>query len=261
MTQLMVVPSPVLSPTIVSQIPDDFTPPQEEWRGQNQGFSREGYEYCPILPWYNEIVTRMHESAAAGQAVVNLSYTHPRGYIPNQIIRRPQVRAALQGWQVITGKTAPTLPPDRWFLPRGAKDLEFCDLDIFLKEIDRREQEAKAEAFGQSQLDAKLHVPAADLSSWHPLGGIPPVIMKRLERRKSPQWREEVRSEIDKLLGDANKSESFANTQDERATAMTDQGKDPTALRAAANDLRERAAVARQNAQWLKKEIGDAKSP
>ena len=238
----------VLSPR--PSLPDDDKGP-EEWRGQHQGFSREGYEYCPILPWYNEVVTRMHEAAAAGTNIVNLSYTHPRGFIPNQIIRRKEIRTALIGWQYDNSRAPVRTAPDNWFLPRGSKDLEYCDLDPFLKEIDRREKEAFA-----AKKEGRF--PLVDLTPWHERGGIPPPIMARLERRKSRTWRDDVLKEIERLNGEANKADGFAKTQDERAVGIKDSGKDPTALLAAAQELRERAEQFRQNAKWLQKELGDA---
>lgn len=247
----------VLSPP---PMPNEDEKGPEEWRGQHQGFSREGYEYCPILPWYNEVVTRMHEAAAAGTNVVNLSCTHPRGYIPNQILRRKEIREALKGWYVDTTKSIPAPAPDHWFMPRGSKDLEYCDLDPFLKEIERREKEATAAAAASRQAGRQT-IPLVDLTSWHERGGIPATIMNRLERRKSKTWREDVMKEIDRLTGEANKAEAFAKTQEERAAAFKDDGKDPSALAAGAQELKARAAQFRENAKWLKKEIGDARGP
>lgn len=243
---------------VVLSPPDDDGLGPEEWRGQHQGFSREGYEYCPILPWYNEVVTRMHEASAIGSHVVNLSHTHPRGYIPNQIIRRKEIRAVLSGWSIDNTKTAVVPAPENWFLPRGSKDLDYCSLEPFLKEIERREKEAQALAEMQSRHDGKRHVPLCDLTSWHERGGIPPPIMERLTRRKSKTWREEMLKEIERLAGEANKADGFAKTQEERGNAFKDDGRDSKPLLDSAKELRERAQQFRQNAEWLKKELGDA---
>jgi hypothetical protein len=247
----------VLSQPMTMKLPEEDQPP-EEWRGQHQGFSKEGYEYCPILPWYNEVVTRMHEASAAGSHVVNLSYTHPRGYIPTKILNRRDIRKVLTGWVVDNAATAPTPAPDHWFLPRGSKDLEYCDLDPFLKEIERREREAVAEALTLSRHDGQRHVPLSDLTTFHPRGGIPPAITKRLDRRRNRTWRQDMTAEIERLTGEANKAEAFAKTQLERAQAFKDQERDPTALQAGAKELMERAEQFRENVKWLKKELGDA---
>lgn len=245
---------PNLSPTTM---PDDSALPPEEWRGQNQGFSREGYEYCPILPWYNEVVTRMHEAAAAGSHIVNLGFTHPRGYIPNQILRRKEIRAVLKGWDVNTAKSPETPVPNSWFLPRGSKDLEHCELSMFMKEIEKREKEAVAEARALSLQYGRSIIGIVDLTPWHPRGGIPDDVLFRLQQRKNKSWQEETRKEIDRLNGLANKDESFAKTQEERVERVDD----PTKVKAAAQELRERAAKYREQAAWLKRELGDGSTP
>lgn len=240
------------------KLPEEDQPP-EEWRGQHQGFSKEGYEYCPLLPWYNEVVTRMHEAHLAGSNVVNLSYTHPRGYIPTKILRRKAVRELLAvGWGVDNAASAPTPAPDNWFLPRGSKDLEYCDLDPFLKEIERREREAVAEAQTMTRHDGQKHVPLSDLTTFHPRGGIPPAISKRLDRRRNRTWRQDMMAEIERLTGEANKAEAFAKTQEERGNAFKDDGRDSKPLLDSAKELVGRAEQLRENVKWLRKELGDA---
>jgi len=213
------------------------------------------YESCPIAPWVAEIVTRMHEAAAAGTPVVNLSYTHPRGYIPNQIIRRPEVRKVMAGWSYDNARTAPTPIPDHWFLPPGI-DIAYGPLAPFEQEIARREAEAAQEAAAKTAMDGERHISVIDLTTFHPRGGIPLVVMARLSRRKSKTWRTEMLAEIERLQGEANRAEAFSQTQKDRAEAMASKGSDPNPLLASAQRELEKAATARAQIVMIKKEMG-----
>lgn len=207
------------------------------------------YECCPIDGWYQEIVTRMHEARAAGSDVVNLGWTHQRGFIPNQIIRRPKIRELLNGWTYTNARTPSTEhPPAPWLPPGwGGVDLDTCPLQPFIDEIAFREEEAHKYA-----KEAGAPFPIIDMTDWHPRGGIPGKISKRIERRNSQSWRRGARDEIDRLLGLANKDDSFAQTQIERMDAV----EDPSRLEAAARDLRARAEQYRAQARWLTEELG-----
>jgi hypothetical protein len=202
-----------------------------------------GFEWCPIEGWVAEIVGRMHEAHAAGAQIVNLSFTHPRGYIPNQIIRRPAVQEVLKGWTYTNAKTpTPMEPPKVWMPPGWANvDLESCPLQPFVDEIAGREAEQPGNEF---------HI--IDMTNWHPRGGIPEVIIDRLTRRSNDSWRRKTRDEIDHLLGLANKDVSFAQTQQDRMERY----EDPSRLEAAARELRERAEQHRARARWLTEELG-----
>jgi hypothetical protein len=202
-----------------------------------------GLEWCPIEGWVAEIVTRMHEAHAAGAPVANLSYTHPRGYIPTQILRRPAVREVLEGWQYYSAKSPPTVEPARVWIPPGweSADLATCPLQPFVDEISLREAEYQGSEFR-----------VIDMTNWHPRGGIPEVIQDRLYKRSSDTWRRKAREEIDHLLGLANKDESFAQTQQERMPKYEDASR----LEAAARELRERAEQHRAKARWLVEELG-----
>jgi hypothetical protein len=203
------------------------------------------YESCPIEGWYQEIVTRMHEAHAAGSSVVNLSWTHQRGYIPNQILRRPKIRELLKEWAVDNSRTPSTEQPPALWIPVGwaGVDLNTCPLQPFIDEISLRETEARS---------ASGVCPILDTTAWHPRGGIPDPIMHRLERRRSQEWLRKTREEIAHLYGLANKDDSFAQTQQERTDAV----EDPTRLEAAAKELRARAEQYRAQARWLTEELG-----
>lgn len=226
-----------------------------------------GFEWSPIAGWYQEIVTRMHEAHAAGSHVVNLSCTHPRGYIPNQIIRRPAIRALLREWSYDNTRAPVPLEPPRVWLPKGwphNTDLAYCPLQPFLDEILRREHEAELEAKakalppttllhrGEVIEIATVSVPVVDLTNWHPRGGIPTTILMRLERRRSDHWRREMQAEIDRLRGLANKDDSLAATNKDRADGVTDR----TKLEASVLELKARAAQYRAQARWLTEELG-----
>lgn len=208
-----------------------------------------GFEWCPIDGWVAEIVTRMHEAHAVGSKIVNLSWTHPRGYIPTQIVRRPQVRSLLKEWEADTTKTPPSAPPPKVWIPKGwpkNTDWDTCPLRPFLDEITVRESEAVEQAHR-----AGRPFPLLDMTSWNPKGGFPPAILQRLSRRSNPTWRKQTAEEINRLEGEANKATSFAKTQAERSEAVDD----PSKLIAASKELSERAALYRAQAKWLIEEL------
>jgi len=207
------------------------------------------YECCPIEGWYQEIVTRMHEAHAAGAGVVNLSWTHPRGFIPNQIIRRPSIRALLKDWVVDNSRTPSSEQPPAMWLPPGwvNVDLDSCPLRPFIDEIELREAEAI-----RHFKEGHTVCPIIDMTAWHPRGGLPSQITKRLDLKRSQVWQRETREEIVRLYGLANKDDSFAQTQHERTESV----EDPTRLEAAARDLRARAEQYRARARWLTEELG-----
>jgi hypothetical protein len=208
------------------------------------------YETCPIEPWAAEIVNRMHEAAALGTAVVNLSYTHPRGFIPNQILRRPPVRKILSGWSYNAERLSPVLYPDRVWLSGAGLNLDYCPTAPFEREIALRENEAIAAVrTGLSSL------PLIDLTNWHPRGGIPLAIVARLERRKSKVWREEAASKVASLYGEANQAEGLAKSMREKAAGLADNGKDPAAMLAAVTEQNQRAEMLRQQARFFKQEL------
>lgn len=210
------------------------------------------YETCPIEPWVAEIVMRMHEAAAVGTTVVNLSYTHPRGFIPNQILRRPQVRKVLAGWSYNAERFPPVPYPNREWLPSAGLNLDYCPTAPFEREIALREAEAAAAVrAGVSSL------PIIDLTNWHPRGGIPQVIMTRIERRKLKSWREEAAARVTALYGEANQAEGLAKSMREKAAGLADNGKDPAAMLAAVTEQNQRAEVLRQQARFLKQELGE----
>lgn len=206
------------------------------------------FEYCDIRPWVEELSRRMEEARAMGTNVVNLSYTHPRGFFPLPIVRRPAIREMLKtGWTFVREEGPPTPHPERYFIPEGWPttcltdgSLVWCDTKPFEDEIERRH----------------LGERVADLTGFHPRGAIPDDILKRIQRRKNPKWREEMSNEIEKLRGQANKDEAFATTQESRAEGQaTKEGGDPTALLRSAAELRARAEQARQQVKWLSWEL------
>lgn len=213
----------------------------------------------PIEPWLGELVARMHEATALGLNTVDCSSTHPRGYIPNQILRRPKARELLRGWAIRAGGLPELMPPNGLWVPMQGLDLNTCDLRPFEHEIEVRQYEADLLAYNQALQDGERHIPILDLTCWHPRGGIPDPIMRRLERRKSPTWRRETEAEIRRLKGEANQAVAFAGTQLERAQSKEESEKgDPTALRASAAELKRRAAELRATAAWLETELGVA---
>lgn len=206
----------------------------------------QGYEWCDIRPWYNEIVTRMHEANAAKTGFANLSYSHPRSYIPGQILRRPAIRALLQGWHYDNTRAPIQPPPPNIWLPTGwpsNTDLEHCSLKPFVDEIELRYVEATA---------INPVCPIVDETNWHPRGGIPHQIVIRLGRRKDPSWMKQMQTEVDRLLGLANKDESFALTQKDRIESV----EDPSKLEASVRELKARAQQYRAQAKWLREEMG-----
>lgn len=212
------------------------------------------YESCPIEPWVAEIVQRMHEAAAVGTSLVNLSYTHPRGYIPNQIMRRPAVRALfVGGWAYDNTRIAPTpYPKDRLWLPKLGLDLDTCPTAPFEQEISLREDEAlAAHRAGQTAL------PIVDLTPYHPRGGIPQQILKRLERRTSRAWRNTASEEASSLFGEANKAEALAKSMRERLVILADSDKDTAAMKNAIQEQIQKAEKLRQQARFLKQELGE----
>lgn len=216
------------------------------------------YESCPIEPWVQEIVTRMHETVAAGQYVVNLSYTHPRSYIPTKILRRRQVRAVLNGWAYDNSMTPPSsYPVNRYFLAPGAKDLNSDALLPYHREIEMREYEAAMEAYNQSLREGKRIIPVLDLTAFHPRGAIPPAILARLSRRTDKAWRSDATAEYGRLIGDANKAVANAKNMEERAEGLVSKGGDPSKLLAAAEVERLKAKELRAQADFLDSELSE----
>lgn len=214
---------------------------QEKAEARRSCFSSEGWEYCDLTPWLTEIVARMHEAAAAGTNLVNLSWSHPRGFIPNQIVRRRQVRELLKGWRFDNSKYPPNgAVTGGYWAPRGAEpDLETCSLLPFRKEVERREAEALA-----------THTPL-DLTPGHPRGGIPEVILRRLAQRVDKGWRAEQEAYIGKLRGDANRAAALAQTLHDKMDAV----EDPRKLKAASRDQLRLAEDLRAEADKLEKEL------
>jgi hypothetical protein len=210
------------------------------------------YESCDLTPWLSEIVNRMHECHAAQQPVLDLSYTHPRGFIPNQILRRKTAQVLLKDWHWTNAKGPATPMPEYWWNPYQPNvDLNYVPLDPFLKEIELREHEAEMEKRAGLRL-----VALTDLTSFHPRGGIPLTIMTRLARRKDVNWRKEMTAEIARLRGDANKDIGFAETQQVRAIALRDDNKDSTAMFQSVKDLKARAEASKAHAKFLESELG-----
>jgi len=218
--------------------------------------------YCPIQPWLEELHRRISEAHALNTNVVNLSYTHPRGFFPPIILRRKYVReyvktAQDQGWIFDTNRFAPQPAPDRWFTPAANLDLNTCDLKPFQAEISRREDEAAQASLAAYQATGRRSLTLVDLTSWHPRGGIPNTIMARLNRRKDKSWIEKMGSEIQRLYGEANKLEATARTQREKAQGFKEMERDPSNYLAAAEKLDADAAAMRAQARFLKSEIGE----
>ena len=218
------------------------------------------YETCPIEPWCAEIATRMHEAHASGSTVLSLGPAHPRGFIPNQILRRPAVKELIGTWTVDVDSGIVAAYPNYIWAPPGIIDFGTCDLVPFEQEIEVRVYEAEVEAYNKSVATGLKHVPVVDLTNNHPRGGIPDMVMRRLDRRRNKKWRQEAEAEISRLEGEANQAEAFAKTQDERARGLEDSQRDPTNLRASAQELRERAELLRAQARGYRKEMGLAES-
>lgn len=209
------------------------------------------YETCDLAPWLQEISNRMHEAAAANTNRVNLSCSHPRGYIPNQILRRPMVRKLMTGWTYDNSRSFPHPAPDNWF--KSGLNYETCSTRAFEKEISLREKEAQAEVKA-----GRAMFPVVDLTTWHPRGGIPKTILERIERRGDRDWRIEMQQEIDSLLGEANKAEAHSGTMKARAEIQVSKGNSPEALLNASKEAMKRAADLRAQAELIKKEMGEA---
>jgi hypothetical protein len=217
-------------------------------------FSPQGWEYCDIAPWLQELGLRIQEAQAAKTNIVNISYTHPRGLFPPQIRRRAPILAYMKqaqaiGWYFDSSSSPGTPYSNLYFLPTGwgaeilvNGTLDWCPTAPFEQEIERRVMEAQAVS----------PIPVIDLTCYHERGGISPVILKRIERRRDPKWRELVDAEITRLRGEANKDEAFAKTQEERAEGVDN----PTALLQAAKELRARAAQSREQVRHLARELG-----
>jgi hypothetical protein len=235
----------------------------------NNSILTQSYEYCDISPWVHELLSRMEEARQAGTNVVNLSYTHQRGFFPNQIVRRKGVRELLkQGWSYIRDESPPSPRPTLMFMPVGLdiRTLEWCDTTPWEQEIALRE----AEAFQAGRWIHNGDTTDQDVTmKWfpgvveltgHPRGDIPDVILKRIKRRKDPNWRVLMANEIDKLNGEANQDEGRAKGLEQRAEAFAtkpnDPG-DPTALLQSAAGLRQRAEELRRTASYYKLELGE----
>lgn len=221
-----------------------------------------GFEWCPITPWYKELINRFQEAQTARTNVVNLSFSHPRSYFPAQILRRREIRmciatAKTQGWVIDTRRTPLVEFPNRYFLPPGWAPniltdgtLEWCDTKPFEQEIALRGRETKS-FFGYEFMD---------LSGFHIRGEIPAIILRRIERHKNGKWKQETREEIKRLLGEANQDEARAKNAEDRAEGVATKIEgpgDPTALLNSAQTMRERARQTKEKAALLERELGD----
>jgi hypothetical protein len=215
--------------------------------------STTGYENCDIRPWVQEIVNRMHETKVENKPYLDLSYGHPRGFIPNQIIRRRAVQEILKGWPVYSAKSAPTPETGKMWAGAIGQDWNTCDVRPFIKELDRREQEAAAEAYKLSATNCVKHFPVVDTTCFHPRGGIPEIILNRIKLRSNTKWRTEVSAEIHRLLGEANKAQGLAGTLLGKCDAVEDKRK----LKAASKLQLELAEDLRAQADRLRKELDD----
>lgn len=219
-----------------------------------------GFEWCPIQPWCSELLTRIEEARSAGTNVVNLSYSHPRGYFPNQIVRRSAIKQLMEqarsaGWLFDLSRAAPAPSPNRFFLPTGWAatmltdgSLTWCNLAPFIEEIERRKDEAL------------LNGRVVDMTGFHERGEIPHEILERIAHRNDDRWKRKMREQIEKLRSEANQDDGRAKTAEQRAegiaTKPTEPG-DPTPLLQSAAALRERAQQARNQALFLEHELGD----
>ena len=204
------------------------------------------YESCNLAPWIEEIVSRMRESHAAGTPVVNLSFSHPRGYIPPQILRRKQVRELLNGWQVNAARVEPDNYPAREFAYSS-------DPKIVAREIELREAEAAEEAARLTAANCHTHIPIADLTNFHPRGGIPEAVLNEVRARNSIAWRVRMNQEIHRLQGEANRAEALSKTLLEKADGVDD----PRKLKAASKDQMRLAEDLRHTAAALQRELDD----
>lgn len=220
------------------------------------------YESCDIRPWAEEYSSRLQEAVEEGvranaPVVVNLSVSHPRGFFPNQILRR-LIRKKLLHPEVpyVSGAF---LPPPPMNLPdmaiRGCKDLDTCKLAPWIKEIEKRDAEAQAEAAAKQAVDGQRHIPISDLTGHHPRGGIPATILKRIELRKDIRWKIAVEEKIRELLGEANQCDARAINMKSRAEIQVSKGNSPEALLAASKEQTEKAEALRGQAADLKSDL------
>lgn len=218
---------------------------------------------CDIRPWLAELHQRMQEAHAVQSNVVNLSYAHPRGFFPGIILRRRAVRdymkqAQAGGWLFNIEKNPPAPYPDHVWMPKKGLDLNICPTAPFEREMALREEEAKREAALRQQQTGMKHVPIVDLTNWHPRGGIPPEILRRIERRRDRRWVEETNSEVQRLFGEANRMEALAKTQREKAEGFKQNGRDGSNYLAAAEKAETDADSLRAQARILRSELGEA---
>jgi hypothetical protein len=215
---------------------------------------------CDIQPFVDELANRFTEAQKSGATVLNLSYTHANGFFPTAITHREPIRTILRdavskGWS-IDRTIGPAKPyPDNIWMPKGMRrgkiDLLTCDLLPFIKELDRREEEAKLDAEAMTIRKGKSVLAVVDLTAFCSEGTFPPAIWDRIKRRRDRSWVKETQSQIDKLEGQANKDEAFAHTQLDRMESV----EDPTKLKASADELVARAASLRVQANFLKREL------
>jgi hypothetical protein len=211
------------------------------------------YETCDTGPWIQEIINRMHESRGTNGQYLDLSYAHPRGFIPNQIIRRKAVQEVLKGWPVYSAKSAPSIDTGNLWAGAVGKDWNTCDVKPFIKELERREQEAISEAAKLTASNCARHLPLVDTTNFHPRGGIPEAILTRIKLRGSPKWRTEMGEKIHRLEGEANKAQGLAGTLLGKCEAVDD----PRKLRAASRDQLRLAEELRAEAARIRKELDD----
>jgi hypothetical protein len=220
------------------------------------------YESCDIRPWAEEYSTRLQEAVEEGvranaPVVVNLSVSHPRGFFPNQIINRLKYKKLLH--PEVPYISGAFLPPPPMNLPdmtiRGCKDLETCKMGPWIKEIEKRDEEAKREAQAKTALDGQRHIPISDLTGHHPRGGIPAIILKRIELRNDPRWRIAIEEKIRELNGEANQCDARSLNMKSRAEIQVSKGNSPEALLAASKEQMEKAAALREQAADLKSDL------
>jgi hypothetical protein len=211
------------------------------------------YETCDTGPWIQEIINRMHESRGANGQYLDLSYAHPRGFIPNQIIRRRAVQEVLKGWPVYSAKSAPSIDSGNLWAGAVGKDWNTCDVKPFIKELERREQEAILEAAKLTASNCVRHLPLVDTTSFHPRGAIPEAILTRIRLRSSTKWRTEMGDLIHQLTGEANRAQGLAGTLLGKSEAVDD----PRKLKAASRDQLKLAEDLRARVEQIKKELDD----
>ena len=239
---------------------DDATERKLKLEAERSCFSKEGYEYQPIMPWVNELKYRMEEAVAKRTNLADLSYAHPRGFFPNKIRQRKEIRELLRqaqsaGWLFNVMPGPQVVFPNLFFLPAGWPttvladgSLEWCDTTPFELEIEKRFREGKV-------THGWRH---ANLTGFHPRGEISPIILHRIRRRQDPKWRSEMREHISVLVAQANKDEAFAQTQEDRSVAIASKNEgtgDPTALLRSAEELRARSTEARRQVAAFRAEL------